>query len=457
MAENKKTVVVIGLGRFGSMFAKKAANLGHDVIAIDHNPKNIENIQEFLSVYAVADIKTDGKNILRKLGAENADVGVVAIGTDISASAISVLELEEIGVSSIIAKASDTEHIRILEKMGVDNIISPEKDAGVAMAYVKLLGGKAVIHDLQGTYIDMFVLEIDAPKKLWNVAVRHSRLREDFQMTLVGIRRDGKLIVIPSPDEEIQEGDKLLLAASSKAIDTFVRKFIPLDTSGIVLNIGLGRFGFNFVKKAYDLGYDVIAIDKDENKVNAVKNYVRLAASMNIADDTGLEALRSLVNRPPMLSAIATGEDLASSLMGVFHSMDVGAMDFAVKALSAPHVKVLMKIGLRYTQAKTKEKQIVLPEEEAGSSSALQVLEGKVMGLEGVFLSIIYVPSTLIGKKVRESGLREFHRLTLVGIIRDNDFIPVPSPDEEFQVGDRLLIMGAKEHLDAYKEHIGAE
>ncbi len=451
----KKTVVVIGLGRFGSMFAKKAANLGHEVIAIDYNPKNIENIQEFLSVYAVADIKAEGKKILRKLGAENADVGVVAIGTDISASAISVLELEEVGVSSIIAKASDEEHIRILEKMGVDNIISPEKDAGVAMAYVKLLGGKAIIHDLQGTYIDMFILEIEAPERLWNVAVRNSRLREDFQMTLVGIRREGKLLVIPSPDEEILPGDKLLLAASSKAIDAFVRRFIDLDTSGLVLSIGLGRFGFNFVKKAYDLGYDVIAIDRDENKVNAVKDMVKLAASMNIVDETGLEALRSLVSKPPMLATIATGDDLASSLMAVFHSMDVGAMDFAVKALNAPHMKVLMKIGLRYTQAKTREKQIVLPEEEAGSGSALQVLEGKVMGLEGVYLSIIYVPPTLIGKKVRQSGLREFHKLTLVGIIRNNSFIPVPNPDEVFVTGDRLLIMGSKEHLEAYKEQIG--
>ena len=300
----------------------------------------------------------------------------------------------------------------------------------------------------------MFILEIETPSKLWNVQVRHSRLREDFQMTLVGIRRNGKLIVVPSPDEVIQENDKLLLAASSKSIDSFVRRFINLDTSGTILSIGLGRFGSNFVKKAYDLGYDVIAIDKSEDRINAMKNYVKIGAKMNIVDETGLEALRSLVPTPPMIATVATGDDLASSLMAVFHSMDVGAMDFAVKAINAPHMKVLMKIGLKYTQAKTRDKQIVLPEEEAGGSSALQVLEGKVMGLEGVYLSIIYVPDSLIGRKVRESGLREFHRLTLVGIIRDNSFIPVPSPEEIFKENDKMLIMGTKQHLEDYKRQL---
>jgi len=451
-----KTVVVIGLGRFGRRFARTASDLGHDVIAIDINEKNVDAVREYTSVQTVGDIRKNGATLLRKIGADGADVGVVAIGTDISASAIATLDLQDIGVSTIVAKASDEEHIRILEKLGVDNIISPEKDAGLAMAYVKLLGSDVQIHDLQGTYIDMFILEVTAPDRLVGKAIRNSRLREDFGMTLVSIRRDGELIVIPSPDEVIQEGDRLLLASSSQSIDKFVRTFLKLDLSGKVLSIGAGRFGANFIKKAYELGYSVVAVDSDPEKIERIKNYTTMAATMDIlANDAKIGLKQLLGGKVPRLSSIATGDDLSASIVGYLECAELGSIDFVVKAVNPPHTKALMKLGLTYQMEKTAKKQIVLPEEEAGVSSAYQVLEGMVLGLTGVYLMILKAPQSLVGKTIRNSSLREHHKITLVGIIRGFQFIPVPSPDEVIKEGDRLLLMGSREALDAYKASLG--
>ena len=123
---------VIGLGSFGATVALELTHLKHDVIGIDLEKKYVENISDQISHAVIADA-TD-EHVLEELNIKNCDAVVVAIGEDLEASILCVLNLKNLGVEKILVKAKTKSHHMILNHLGIDTIIHPEEDMGIRVA-----------------------------------------------------------------------------------------------------------------------------------------------------------------------------------------------------------------------------------------------------------------------------------------------------------------------------------
>ena len=129
----KKQYAVIGMGRFGSSVARELSDLGFEVLAIDVSEQKIQEVSNWVT-HAVAVDSTD-EEALRSLGLRNFDVVVVAIGEDIQASILTTLILKELGVPELIVKAQNELHGKVLNKIGADKVVFPERDMGLRVAH----------------------------------------------------------------------------------------------------------------------------------------------------------------------------------------------------------------------------------------------------------------------------------------------------------------------------------
>lgn len=128
----KKSFAVIGLGQFGNALACTLADADYDVLAIDNDEEKIHEIAEKV-VYAVrADVREPG--ILKTLGVQNVDVAVISVSENLEASITAAMQAKDLGVPCVIAKAINEFHGHILDKLGVDEVIYPERFMGIRVA-----------------------------------------------------------------------------------------------------------------------------------------------------------------------------------------------------------------------------------------------------------------------------------------------------------------------------------
>ena len=121
-----KSYVVIGLGRFGSELATRLYSCGEEVMAIDMDEQLIDKIADRVTRAVAADARDP--DVLKKLGVENFERAVVAVGSDLAASALITMNLKALNVPYIICKAHDDTYKDILEKLGADKVIIPERE-----------------------------------------------------------------------------------------------------------------------------------------------------------------------------------------------------------------------------------------------------------------------------------------------------------------------------------------
>lgn len=127
-----KSYVVIGLGRFGSEVARQLNCLGCEVLAMDRRADLVQQLSSEVTHAVVAD--GQDKEVLRALGVRNLDCAIIAIGDDLAASVLTTMNLKELGVPKIVCKAHDETHRRVLEKLGADRVVIPEKENAARLA-----------------------------------------------------------------------------------------------------------------------------------------------------------------------------------------------------------------------------------------------------------------------------------------------------------------------------------
>lgn len=213
MAKTNKQFAIIGLGRFGTSVALTLAQAGYEVLAIDSDEERVQEISEEVTHVAVAD--TTDETALKALGMRNFDVVVVAIGEDIQSNVLTTLLLKEMGVKYIVAKARNKLHGKMLEKIGADRIIYPERDMG-----------QRVAHNLVSTnvldYIELSpnlsLVEITTPQKLIGKSLVESNLRAEYEVNVVAIKRGEIILVPPNPHDKIQEKDVLIVVGANDGL-----------------------------------------------------------------------------------------------------------------------------------------------------------------------------------------------------------------------------------------------
>ena len=219
----KKHIAVIGLGRFGFSVAKTLAKYGSEVIAIDREEERVKKVSEFVS-YAVQLDAMDEK-ALRSVGVQNVDTAIVSIGENIEASILVVMLLKEIGIRNIIAKAVTTLHGKVLENLGVQRIIFPERDMAIRVAHSLIRPNVLEQLELSQEYS---IVELPTPPRLIGKTLKESQLRTRYGVNLIAIKRkvttEKGIIreawnVNPLPSDIMQESDVLVLIGFNKDLE----------------------------------------------------------------------------------------------------------------------------------------------------------------------------------------------------------------------------------------------
>jgi trk system potassium uptake protein TrkA len=208
-----KQVAVIGLGRFGLSVVQNLAALGVEVLAIDLDEKNVSKASAYAN-YAVQADATDDATI-KSLGLRNFDFVVVAIGTDIQASVIITLNLKEMGVKKVVAKAQNDIHGKILNKAGADKVIFPERDMGARLANNIVSSNVLDYIELSK---DFSIVEIETPSSMKGKNLKDLDLREKYGVNVIAVKRQGKIIVSPKADDYIEADDVLVVIGKNPDI-----------------------------------------------------------------------------------------------------------------------------------------------------------------------------------------------------------------------------------------------
>lgn len=213
MKNRKKQFAVIGLGRFGSSLIKELVAMGHEVLAIDTDEEKIEDFVD-IATHAVQADSTD-VNVLRKLGITNFDVVVVSIGQNLQANILTAITLKEMGVKKVIAKAQTALHGKVLEKIGTDVVIYPERDMAIKLAHSFVHNVMNQI-DLSSEYS---IVEILAPKEFVGKSLAQMEVRTKMNVAVIAIKHNDEIGVPPDPDQIIHERDILVVAGENKNIN----------------------------------------------------------------------------------------------------------------------------------------------------------------------------------------------------------------------------------------------
>jgi trk system potassium uptake protein TrkA len=215
----RKQFGVIGLGRFGSAMAMTLTELGHDVIGVDGDESRVQQLADVIT-HALQIDATDEK-ALRAAGIQDVDVAVVSIGENIESSLLVVMQLRELGIGSIVAKAVTPLHGRILEKLGVSRVIFPEREMAIRVAHSLVLPNVIDYIELSREFS---IVEVPAPEGFVGRTLKQLELRPRLGLTLIAIKRQsgesGGLTtnIAPAADEVIRAGDILALLGSNERL-----------------------------------------------------------------------------------------------------------------------------------------------------------------------------------------------------------------------------------------------
>ncbi len=219
MNTHHRQFAVLGLGRFGQSIVKTLSEKGCSVLACDHDHDIVQDMSQYATHVVQLDV-TD-ENAMNSIGLGNFDVVIVAIGSNKESSIMATLIAKECGAKYVIAKATDLRQKTILEKIGADRVILPEREMGVRIA-MNLINSNIV--DLINISENLSVADIE-PLPVWvNSTLQKSNIRAEYDLNIIAIRRNKRLIISPKPTEVIEKEDILVVVGADNDMQRFINK-----------------------------------------------------------------------------------------------------------------------------------------------------------------------------------------------------------------------------------------
>lgn len=225
-------IAVIGLGRFGSDLARRLAELGTDVLAVDNNADRVEEMDPLVSRAVCMDATND--HAISKLNLEEIDIAIVAIGRNIESSLLVTAELLKYGVTEIIVRAIDQNQAEILQAMGVSRIVSLEKEMATTVAENLLQPGLQRIASITAGHS---LAEVTVPHQFQGKTLQELDLRNTYEVNVVAIKTTEKVETeegndrlrvnlndLPAGSDIIEEGDVLVVVGSDEKIQALQKE-----------------------------------------------------------------------------------------------------------------------------------------------------------------------------------------------------------------------------------------
>jgi trk system potassium uptake protein TrkA len=209
--------LVVGLGRLGIAMVNTLDSLGHEVLAVDAREDLIQDLSDDLpNVHLVAADATD-EQVLRGLNVEHFDAAAVVIGENhIEAGILTTANLKELGVPMIVARATTKLHAKVLERVGADRVIQPEREMGEQLA--RVLASPAVL-DYVDLGEDEALIEAHVPKQWEGKSLAELSLSRNLGLTIVAHKPQGGAGSLPTGDTVLKEGDLIVVGGSKETLD----------------------------------------------------------------------------------------------------------------------------------------------------------------------------------------------------------------------------------------------
>lgn len=210
----RQQIAVVGLGRFGSAAAAALEAAGHEVLGVDRDVEAVETMAPHLSHVVVLDA-TD-ETSLRRAGLHEVDAAIVSIAEHLESSILATLLLKRLGVPRVVAKAGTDLHSEILQRVGADQVVLPERDTGIRLANGWLPASVADSLDVVPGY---GVYRVSAPPAFVGRTVGELDLRARFGVHLFVLATGSEIEVHPVDGRTIAEGDVIVLGGRPQDIE----------------------------------------------------------------------------------------------------------------------------------------------------------------------------------------------------------------------------------------------
>lgn len=208
-----KSILLIGLGRFGRHVAYKLNELGHEVMAVDKEEKCVDSVLTYVTNAQIGD-STD-EAFLSSLGVNNFDVCIITIGNDFQSSLETTSLIKEMGAPLVVSRAARDVHAKFLLRNGADKIVYPEKQMAnwTAIRYSSdHIFDYIQLDDKHG------IFEISVPESWWERSIEEIDIRKTYNINIMGLKKDGQLRLNVTPDTVLHRDETMLVLGTYKAM-----------------------------------------------------------------------------------------------------------------------------------------------------------------------------------------------------------------------------------------------
>ena len=210
----EKSYAVIGLGQFGMSVAETLAESDCDVLAIDAREESIQEIADKVTYAVRADVREP--EVLRTLGVQNVDVAVIAVAENMEASIMATMQAKELGVPYVMAKAMNSLHGKILEKIGADRVIYPEQSMGLRVARNLMSGGFLDVFELS---TEFSMAEFPVPAEWVGKSLQELQLRESHDINIIAIKVGDDVEINLDPVKPLEADWHLMAIGKNKVLE----------------------------------------------------------------------------------------------------------------------------------------------------------------------------------------------------------------------------------------------
>lgn len=183
-----KSILLIGLGRYGQHVAKKLNEIGHDVMAVDHNEDRVNSILPYVTNGIIGD--STNEDFLRSLGVANYDVCIVAIGDDFQSSLETTSLLKELGGKLVVSRATRDVHEKFLLRNGADHVVYPEKQLGI---WTAITYSSEKVFDFIDLGENHAIMEVSIPDAWHGKTILELNVRNNYNINVLAVKDNGKL------------------------------------------------------------------------------------------------------------------------------------------------------------------------------------------------------------------------------------------------------------------------
>lgn len=206
-----KSILLIGMGRFGRHIAIHLNELGHQVMAVDKVEERVDAVLPFVTNAQIGD--STNADFLESLGIRNFDVCIVAIGNDFQSSLETTSLLKELGGKLVVSRAARDVQAKFLLRNGADEVVYPEKQLAKWTAIRYSADHILDYIELDG---DHAMFEVQIPKEWLNHTVGQLDIRKRYKINIIGMKKNGKLDLSITPDTVLMEGETMLVLGRYK-------------------------------------------------------------------------------------------------------------------------------------------------------------------------------------------------------------------------------------------------